>query len=95
MYLFTRYKFNWSEIEFSFFSIYAMLVSGLRSLISKSKFYLNHIVGWHTERCILHRRFHSFTENSRRTDWLHELHIKDSELLCLLFRSKFPSVPYR
>lgn len=26
-YLFTRYKFNWSEVEFSFFSTYAMLTS--------------------------------------------------------------------
>lgn len=27
IYLFTRYKFNWSEVEFSFFSTYAMLTS--------------------------------------------------------------------
>jgi MFS transporter, PCFT/HCP family, solute carrier family 46, member 3 len=27
IYLFTRFKFNWSEVEFSFFSTYAMLTS--------------------------------------------------------------------
>lgn len=27
IYLFTRYKFNWSEVEFSLFSTYGMLVS--------------------------------------------------------------------
>ena len=27
IYLFTRYKFNWSEVEFSFFSTYSMLTS--------------------------------------------------------------------
>lgn len=26
-YLFTRYRFNWSEVQFSFFSTYAMLTS--------------------------------------------------------------------
>lgn len=27
IYLFTRYKFNWSEVEFSIFSTYGMLTS--------------------------------------------------------------------
>ena len=27
IYLFTRYRFNWSEVEFSFFSTYSMLTS--------------------------------------------------------------------
>lgn len=27
IYLFTRYKFNWSEVEFSLFSTYGMLTS--------------------------------------------------------------------
>lgn len=34
MYLFTRYKFNWSEIEFSFFSTYAMLIGLIGTLVS-------------------------------------------------------------
>jgi MFS transporter, PCFT/HCP family, solute carrier family 46, member 3 len=34
MYLFTRYKFNWSEIEFSFFSTYAMIIGLIGTLVS-------------------------------------------------------------
>lgn len=33
IYLFTRYKFNWSEVEFSFFSTYAMLTSLVGMLV--------------------------------------------------------------
>jgi hypothetical protein len=33
IYLFTRYKFNWSEVEFSFFSTYAMLTSLVGKLL--------------------------------------------------------------
>lgn len=34
MYLFTRYKFNWSEIEFSLFSTYSMLIGLVGTLVS-------------------------------------------------------------
>jgi MFS transporter, PCFT/HCP family, solute carrier family 46, member 3 len=34
MYLFTRYKFNWSEIEFSYFSTYAMMIGLIGTLLS-------------------------------------------------------------
>lgn len=37
IYLFTRYKFNWSEVEFSFFSTYAMLTSLVGTLLNGSK----------------------------------------------------------
>ncbi|XP_070490268.1 lysosomal proton-coupled steroid conjugate and bile acid symporter SLC46A3-like [Chironomus tepperi] len=38
IYLFTRYKFNWSEVEFSFFSTYAMLTSLIGTLFSVGVF---------------------------------------------------------
>lgn len=38
LYLFTRYKFNWSEVEFSFFSTYAMLTSLIGTLFSVGVF---------------------------------------------------------
>lgn len=38
IYLFTRYKFNWSEVEFSFFSTYAMLTSLVGTLFSVGVF---------------------------------------------------------
>ncbi|XP_055371700.1 solute carrier family 46 member 3 isoform X2 [Condylostylus longicornis] len=34
IYLFTRYQFNWSEVEFSFFSTYAMITSLFGTLFS-------------------------------------------------------------
>lgn len=34
MYLFTRFKFHWSEIEFSLFSTYSMLVGMVGTLVS-------------------------------------------------------------
>jgi len=43
IYLFTRYKFNWSEVEFSIFSTYGMLTSlvGNSSRLLSSFNYLN------------------------------------------------------
>jgi MFS transporter, PCFT/HCP family, solute carrier family 46, member 3 len=38
IYLFTRFKFNWSEIEFSIFSTYAMLTSLIGTLFSVGVF---------------------------------------------------------
>lgn len=37
MYLFARYRFNWNEIQFSFWSTYAMLTN----LIGKDNFYMS------------------------------------------------------
>lgn len=35
-YLFTRYKFNWSEVEFSIFSTYSMVLSFIGTLFAVS-----------------------------------------------------------
>lgn len=37
-YLFTRYRFNWSEVEFSFFSTYAMITNLMGTLFSVGVF---------------------------------------------------------
>lgn len=38
IYLFTRYKFNWSEVEFSFFSSYGMLTGLIGTIFSVGVF---------------------------------------------------------
>ena len=37
-YLFTRFRFNWSEVEFSFFSTYAMLTNLIGTMFSVGVF---------------------------------------------------------
>ncbi|KAG8313704.1 hypothetical protein J6590_002175 [Homalodisca vitripennis] len=38
MYLFTRYRFNWNEVDYSIFSTYSMLVGLLGTLLSVGVF---------------------------------------------------------
>lgn len=38
IYLFTRYRFNWSEVEFSFFSTYGMLTGLIGTIFSVGVF---------------------------------------------------------
>lgn len=38
IYLFTRYRFNWSEVEFSFFSSYGMLTGLIGTVFSVGVF---------------------------------------------------------
>lgn len=40
IYLFTRYRFNWSEVEFSFFSTYSMLTSLIGNIYIGNGFHL-------------------------------------------------------
>lgn len=94
IYLFTRFKFNWSEVEFSLFSTYAMLTSLVGKLRKSFSQNLQNLFLLSQRNTFLCRRLLALTADRRRDYRRAVVDVENHFQFRLCFRDKHLAALY-